>query len=597
MSESTDIDRVSMIVLRAMRTPLTILMLVYAGGIAGFAVIPGTDGSPMSFLHATYFLSYTATTTGFGEIPLPFSDAQRLWAIVLLHVSVVAWLYSVGAILRLVQNEHFRRALSQHVFARRVRGMREPFAIVCGFGDAGSLLARGMAVLGIPGVIIDNDEDRIKALKLRSYDVPMIGVCADSGDPRQLLNAGLRNPRCRGIVAMTDEEHVNLTTTVMTRVLNTHLTPICRVDTRRAVDELGELGPTVALDYFEVFADKLCLALSRPVLHTLEDWLVRAPGVTLEHRTSCPVGPWIICGYGRMGRRLEKGLKDQGVSLTVIDPDMPEEEDGGAHIRGSANRGTLRRAGIDETACVIVGTDDDATNLRVAMVARELNPAAFLAVRQNHYANEPAFLRADVDLIMHPDRILSRRIQLELISPALPALLDHLRACPMGELLALIERLRDALGDEAPLLWVERLDAAAAPAFEDALAGGESGRITLRDLMRDPRRRDELLGCVPLVLERDGEQRRVPTLDAPLEPDDEVLFCGSRHAKGVIGATVANPYTLAYLITGEERARGHLFRWLAEQARPIRSVRGPGGTPRAPGGAREGARRAAARRA
>ena len=426
MSESADIDRVSMIVLRAMRTPLAILMLVYAIGIAGFVVIPGTSGSPMSFMHATYFLSYTATTTGFGEIPVPFSGAQRLWAIVVLHVSVVAWLYSVGAILRLVQNEHFRRALSQHIFARRVAGIREPFAIICGFGDAGSLLARGMAVLGIPGVIVDNDEDRIKALKLRSYDVPMIGVCADSGDPRQLLNAGLRNPRCRGIVAVTDDEQVNLRTTVMTRVLNTHLRPICRVDTRRALDELDELGSTVVLDYFEVFARKLCLAFNHPALHALEDWLVRVPGATLEPRTTCPAGPWILCGYGRLGRRVERALKELGGRVTVIDPDMPEEERGGAHIRGSANRATLRQAGIDEAACVIVGTDDDAVNLRVTMIARELNPEAFLAVRQNHYANETAYARADVDLVMHPDRILSRHIQLELISPLLPALLQLL---------------------------------------------------------------------------------------------------------------------------------------------------------------------------
>jgi hypothetical protein len=30
----------------------------------------------MSFFHALYFMTYTATTTGFGELPGEFSDAS-----------------------------------------------------------------------------------------------------------------------------------------------------------------------------------------------------------------------------------------------------------------------------------------------------------------------------------------------------------------------------------------------------------------------------------------------------------------------------------------------------------------------------------------
>ena len=66
MADSSNLDRVSMIVLRAMRLPLLSLFLVYVVGIVGFGLIPGRDGSGMSFLHALYVLSYTATTTGFG---------------------------------------------------------------------------------------------------------------------------------------------------------------------------------------------------------------------------------------------------------------------------------------------------------------------------------------------------------------------------------------------------------------------------------------------------------------------------------------------------------------------------------------------------
>ena len=60
---------------------------------------------------------------------------------------------------------------------------------------------------------------------------------------------------------MTDEERVNVKTTVMTRLLNPSLTPICRVESRACAKELDELGSIVVLDSFEVFAERLRIAL------------------------------------------------------------------------------------------------------------------------------------------------------------------------------------------------------------------------------------------------------------------------------------------------------------------------------------------------
>ena len=131
MATTSDLDRVSMVVLRYMRRPSFVLVIVYAIGISGMALIPGRDlaGNTeyMSLFHAFYFFTYTATTIGFGEIPQEFSDAQRLWAILCIYMGVVAWLYAIGSILRLLQNPHFILAINEHRFARSVRAIREPF--------------------------------------------------------------------------------------------------------------------------------------------------------------------------------------------------------------------------------------------------------------------------------------------------------------------------------------------------------------------------------------------------------------------------------------------------------------------------------------
>ena len=94
--------------LRLFRTVFA-LVFVYAVGITGMALIPGREvgGTTqyMSLFHAFYFFTYTATTTGFGEIPYEFTDEQRLWAIFCVYMGVVAWLYAISA-LRLAASKH-----------------------------------------------------------------------------------------------------------------------------------------------------------------------------------------------------------------------------------------------------------------------------------------------------------------------------------------------------------------------------------------------------------------------------------------------------------------------------------------------------------
>ena len=87
------------ILLRRLRTPLIVLISIYAVSILGFVLIPGQDDQGqlwrMSFFHAFYFVSYMASTIGFGEIPYAFTNGQRLWAMVTIYASVIGWLLSL----------------------------------------------------------------------------------------------------------------------------------------------------------------------------------------------------------------------------------------------------------------------------------------------------------------------------------------------------------------------------------------------------------------------------------------------------------------------------------------------------------------------
>ncbi len=574
MVATSELARVTAIVLRFMRTPIIVLVTVYAVALVGMVLMPGRDaaGNPshMSFFHAFYFLTYSATTTGFGELPYPFTDAQRLWAIIVLYTSIPAWLYAFAAIVRLVRNPHFVQAVAHRRFAHSVRRIADEFFLICGFGNTGSLLTRGLNDAGRAAVIIDRDEERIKALALRDYRRTMPGLFADATAPRHLLAAGVKRSSCEAVVALTNSEDVNVKIAIMARLLNRSTRVVCLASSPERSQCLQAIGGIEVIDPFDAFAKWLATALFAPSLHTLTLWLFGARGVTLDKPLSVPVGTWILCGYGRMGRRLREVLQARGVRTVIIDPDMEGagKVPAGEKVLGHADANSLRQAGIEQAVGVVAATDDDIDNLEILLTARALNPRAYVIVRQNHHENGLAFDAAKADLIMQPSLVTARNVLLQLISPSAQTFLEYLRAHHDRLLAEVVKRLRTALGSHPPRLWTSTISQEQAAAVVASHGRGE--RVTLGDILRDPLRRERRVGCVPLVVERAGEESVLPELTTKLEPEDKVLFCGTRYAERQIRATLNNEYTLQYLSTGAQEPRGYIMQWFARRFLPER---------------------------
>ncbi len=575
MATTSELDRVSMVVLRFMRGPIFVLIAVYAIGITGMALIPGqdADGNPvnMSLFHAFYFFTYTATTTGFGEIPTEFSDAQRLWAILCIYMGVVAWLYAIGSIFRLVQNPHFLLALNEHRFARSVRAISRPFYIICGFGDTGSLLARGLSDHWLRGVIIDIDPERIKALRLRDYNVHMPGLCADPTVPKHLIDAGIRMPNCEALVILTVDEEINIRVSTMARLLNPGLRILCRSSSRRHIEQLEALGNVTIINPFEIFAQLLSMSITAPRLHNLNSCLVRNPVARLGKPIQAPTGDWIICGYGRMGRWMYRHFVQNGIKPVIIDPRAANIEGAAKIINDDANRETLRAAGIDHAAGVVAGTDDDHVNLNILMSVKALKPDAFTIVRQNSHENQIAFDAARADLVLQSSLTTARRVLKHLISPQVQRFVEFLREQGEDICQLAVERLSAMIGDRPLHLWQVTLNAAEAGAVIEHLSSQRS--LTLGELRRDPHDLEGSLPCLPLSVERDERTIMLPADDERLRHGDRLLFCGTEQGERLLSATMNNAYTLEYLITGKDRARGYLFRWLEQRDRGVAPVK------------------------
>ncbi len=559
------------VLLRRMQAPLVVLILAYAVAVLGFVLIPGQDaqGAPwrMGFFHAFYVVSYTATTIGFGELPLPFTDTQRLWMIVTVYLTVVAWMYSIGVMLSLIQDAAFRALVKKLAFSRAVRRIVEPFYIVCGYGDTGASVVRGLTDAGLRAVVLDLNPDCISALLLDDSRSPVPGLCADAGRPESLVTAGLKSRYCAGVLALTDDDQTNLQVTLTAKLLRPGLLAIARAHTAGAADDILCAGADHVLNPFTLAARIIGNAVHAPSLYALDERLTSVPHEPWSPPLNPPRGHWILCGYGRFGRALHQALLGEGIECTIVEEDTRIADAVPACVVG---RGTeadiLRRANIRSALAIIAGTDNDATNLSIVINARALNPNIFVVARQVHRDNDDIYRAARIPIVIQFGRILAGEVFSVVTSPLIVDFLKFAQTQDEAWASDLHSRIRATVGEQNPDRWVIDVRSNIAPALSLALSAGID--VSIGDLCRDPSRRDDALPSVPLLLKRGARVVALPGTAEALQKGDQILFCGPRRSRTRMLGNVRNQNTLHYILTGEDRTSRFLDKIAIRKNRP-----------------------------
>ena len=317
------------LVLRRMRAPIIVLIVIYAISVIGLTLVPGVDAegkatAPMSFFHAFYFISYTATTIGFGEIPVAFSEAQRLWVTFCIYLTVIGWSYSVVTLIALLQDKGFQNTLTTNRFVRRVRRLKEPFYLVAGCGETGNLICRSFDRTGQAFVVLERDEQRVEELDLQDFKTDIPALAADARQPDNLLLAGLKHRKCRGVLAVTNDEQANLAIAIAVRLLNPDIPVIARARSHAVEANMASFGTDHIINPYERFAEHLALAVAAPERFRLIELLTGLPENPLPEPHRPPAGRWILCGYGIFGRAVAERLRQTGIALTIIDPGAPD---------------------------------------------------------------------------------------------------------------------------------------------------------------------------------------------------------------------------------------------------------------------------------
>jgi voltage-gated potassium channel len=210
---------------------------------------------------------------------------------------------------------------------------------------------------------------------------------------------------------------------------------------------------------------------------------------------------FIICGYGRVGRRVAEEFRAAGVTYVVLDyredAIAAAKEHDDVLIEGNATEDEdLARAGLERARGVVVASDNDADNLYITLSARAVRPDVQIVARASDEDAEKKLKLAGADRVVMPYTAAGRTMASLVLRPQVTAFLDTVTT---------------AAGPDLHLAEVE--------VDPTCVSAGK----TIRDL----RVRHETGAIIVAVRKRDGTFDTTPEPDAVIEPGDVIVGVGT----------------------------------------------------------------------
>jgi voltage-gated potassium channel len=210
---------------------------------------------------------------------------------------------------------------------------------------------------------------------------------------------------------------------------------------------------------------------------------------------------YIICGFGRVGRRVAWEFGEAGVDFVVLDFSEAAveaaREYGVLFIEGNGTEDEdLRAAGLEHARGLVAASDDDADNLYIALSARSARPDLLIVARASDEDAARKLRLAGADRVVQPYSSAGREMAKLVLKPQVAAFLDI------------------ASTAAGPELRFEEIEVKSTCA-----AAGNS--------IRDLRIRQETGAVIVALRKADGSFDTTPAPDVMLEPGDVMIAVGT----------------------------------------------------------------------
>jgi len=290
---------------------LLALVAVLTFGTCGFMIIQEDWG----FWRSLYFTVITITTVGYGDYGL--CEAGERFTAILLIFGIGTATYAFGEV---VKSAIAYQSAWSFRMQRKVDRINDHF-VICGFGRVGKTVCERLTEQSVPFVVIENDDDAIKACLARDY----LCVRGEASADATLLEAGIQ--RARGCVCAVDSDSLNIVITLGARELNPDILIVSRADAEDAVHKIHRAGASHVVSPLLRGGDDIANRLTRPHLtEFIDQSRDEASGYKLGEVKVAPASTLV-----------GKTLKDYGRSHSSIAFLAIKQADGQTRIRPKAD--------------------------------------------------------------------------------------------------------------------------------------------------------------------------------------------------------------------------------------------------------------------
>ena len=185
-------------------------------------------------------------------------------------------------------------------------------------------------------------------------------------------------------------------------------------------------------------AGGVALAVSTIVQSVVQSELVATFGQRRRTRKMSKLRQhFIVCGCGRVGSHLVRDLVRTNQDFVVIEQDQQKaaeftQRGVNVLISDATLEETLREARVEHARGLAACLPDDADNVYVVLIARDLNPKLHIVARAAEEQAEAKLLRAGANHVVAPTIIGGHRMAIALTKPAVSEFMYSITANQLG---------------------------------------------------------------------------------------------------------------------------------------------------------------------
>ncbi|MEA2019686.1 MAG: NAD-binding protein [Campylobacterota bacterium] len=227
-----------------------------------------------TFFDAIYWSVITISTVGFGDIsPVTTEGRIATLFLVIVGLSVIAFFTSIvttALSARLV-------ALKEEKVIGEANSLEE-FIIICGYGRMGKVLVEEFIKIKQKFIVIDNNDDMFTHAKYQN----ILSIKGDATDSAFLMSIGI-NKGASGIIALTNNDAVNLSIILTARSQNPNINIIARANSENVKKKLYLAGANEVISSSEISALVAAEYVGQPIaFDAIDDILLNSEGAVMD---------------------------------------------------------------------------------------------------------------------------------------------------------------------------------------------------------------------------------------------------------------------------------------------------------------------------